>query len=267
MAMSISPMSAPINTGDYYTSHGPILSASVGFLTKNRVLPTELSYQDLFDIMLYDSKVMVETNVKLVEKGVSSPISVTMTVTGITQVDTVDLYFNGVKVATYDYNLEFVNGVLTVTGTTPENTSVIPWIDNDTEVKIVVNYTSGDTKEESTHVYAIAPIYVGLIPKWLFGTTLTYDIIQGLVDDTLINVENFDIPIYGTNTCKIIMTTSIGLDIPIHYEFTYDGVERRPFIMYPTTPHPDAGGAGILFAVDCISQTFSIYYYTQSINI
>jgi hypothetical protein len=48
--MSASPLggfglfSAPVNTGDYYTSHGPTLADDVGFVNTGRDLPAEISY-------------------------------------------------------------------------------------------------------------------------------------------------------------------------------------------------------------------------------
>jgi hypothetical protein len=68
-----------------------------------------------------------------------------------------------------------------------------------------------------------------------------------LVEGQLINIENWNVPIYGINTVKIVDVADPGTNIPIHYEFTYDGVPRYPFIMYPKDPHPEAGGTGHLY--------------------
>ncbi|GMO69722.1 MAG: hypothetical protein Nk1A_8950 [Endomicrobiia bacterium] len=50
-----------------YTSHGPTLSEDVGFVYRGRELPTQISYQDLFDIIFYDSKVELVVTPEYVE--------------------------------------------------------------------------------------------------------------------------------------------------------------------------------------------------------
>jgi hypothetical protein len=231
-----------------YIPNGPTLSEDVGFVYKGRELPNPISYQNLFDIIFYDSQILITTNKLYVEKGVKSKIDITMEIKGITLVDSVELYLNDELYGEYDFDSEFVDGKLTITNVE---------IGDDTEIKMVVLYTSEDTKDVKTNVYAVAPSYVGLLPRWLQPYNITYTILQELIDGSLVNIENFDLPIYGDsiNNQKLIKPIVPG-NIEIHNEFLYNGLSRCPFIMYPSHPHPVVGTTAQLYAMTAGAQEF-----------
>lgn len=248
-------------TGDccFYIPHGPTLSPDVGFVETGRDLPNPISYQDLFDIIFYDSQVSITVDPNLIEGGVSTEICATMKISGITAVDYVELYLNDVLYNSYDFDTEFVDGELVVCGINISET---------TEFKMVVYYKSGDIKEATDWVYAIAPIYVGLLPKWYFGSNITYEFLQKLVNGDLIDATNFNIPIYGDsdNNKKLIQLVEPG-NIEIHYKFEYDGVARHPFIMYPKNSQPSATTTAKLYEMTTPSQQFSTVDYLTDLTI
>jgi hypothetical protein len=92
-----------------------------------------------------------------------------------------------------------------------------------------------DNKTECTTIWAVAPMYIGMLPKWLFGSNLTYDLLEKLVNGDLIDAYNYDIPIWGDpkNNWKFIRPLVSGDSIIVHYDFAYDGIARHPFIAYP----------------------------------
>ncbi|GMO69718.1 MAG: hypothetical protein Nk1A_8940 [Endomicrobiia bacterium] len=114
------------------------------------------------------------------------------------------------------------------------------WVKEDTEITAKVYYKSGDTKTVTDWVYAIIPTYVGLIPYNIDPTQITYDMLAALISGGLIDAYNADLPIYGGNTEKIILPLTEG-DIKVHNEFVYDGILRRPFVMYPEDYNTAAG--------------------------
>lgn len=237
----------------YYTGHGPTESSDVGFITSGTNLTGQISYQELFDMIFYQSKVEVTTDIDRIEKGVCTPICVTMNVYGGKPVTIVELFFNESLIDTYDFLTEFVGGQKVVCGPTD-----IPNLCSATLIRMRVHYEDGSTQDATTNVSTSVASYFGLLPKWLFGTNLTYIILQQLVDHTVIDST---IPIYGGNTIKYIGEIVPGTQIPIHYDFPYDGIARHPFAFYPKS------STGKLYEMDTVSQQFNPEFYITDIPI
>ncbi|KAA6366233.1 MAG: hypothetical protein EZS28_038240, partial [Streblomastix strix] len=210
-----------------YFPHGNITAENgVGWITPDTELPESISYQDLFDLIFYNAKVEITIDDPYIEQGVDSTVCVHILITGITSdIDYIEILTNDESFGIYHVTDLDDQGKLEVCG--------IP-VDGDTVIKVVVHYLNGTTKEDEVEVTAIAPIYVGLLPKWLSAGNIDYDILQLLVNGGLIDIEEYDFPIYGDskNNWKLIQPVKVG-DIDVYNKFAYDLTARKPFIMYP----------------------------------
>jgi hypothetical protein len=209
-----------------------------------------MTYQDLFDLIFYDSNVEVSVDDPYVEEGTSTLICVDIKATGITAIDYVDVYVNGRQIAHIPYSEFSADGEYKLCNVDITETS---------EVKVIIYYTNGSTKEDIIQVSAVAPVYLGLLPSWVVVEEIDYQLLQELIsDDGLIDVERFDDPIYGdshNNEKRIVPVTADGFSI--HNEFVYDGHLRHPFIMYPVaTPEVPFE----LYEMDSSDQAFAITY-------
>jgi hypothetical protein len=211
--------------GDVYNPHGFITGNPVGWIDNQTVLPSSISYQDLFDLIFYDSNIELSINVPFIEKGVTTPVCATITATGLTDIEHVVLYKGVTIVGDYPFSDFDDQGILQVCNIDISTT---------TEFKVIIYYTEGATKEETVTVPAVAPFYYGLLPEFLVPSLLTYDDLQELVNDGIIDIENFDDPIYGdsTNNKKVIAPIEAA-DYTIHNVFEFNGERRRPFVIYP----------------------------------
>jgi hypothetical protein len=211
-----------------YIPHGHITSpTNVGWISPSTDLPNEMTYQDLFDLIFYDSNVEVSVDDPYVEEGTSTLVCVDIKATGITAIEYVEVWLNDGKIAEIPYSDFSADGEYKLCNVDITRTS---------EIKVIIYYTNGSTKEDIIEVTAVAPVYLGLLPKWLPAENLTYEILQELIsDDGLINVENYNEPIYGdaANNKKIIAPVTEEGFPNQHAEFVYNGLLRRPFIMYP----------------------------------
>lgn len=107
----------------------------------------------------------------------------------------------------------------------------------DTEFTFKVTYINGAVHEETKIVKCSIPIFIGLLPKWKFGNTVTYSYLQELCDEDGINNKFYS---KGNDVSEIVH----------NYDFTEKNLKHL-FVVVPEK-YPD------LYQMRIPSQQFDI---------
>ncbi len=190
------------------------VETTVGFVEDNSIIPTTMTFQEIMDAIFYGKSISIDVPEYIT---ITEKCPVTLCVHGSTGlIEYAELYQNGELIYTLTKD-DFENGCVTVDS--------LP-IYEDTEFTFKVIYTNGTVYEETATVKCSMPVFVGLLPKWKFGNTITMDY--------LIELENEDLE--GTQNRFIN-----GSDVMKSFTFTYkfeDPKLRHPFIVLPAS-YPD----------------------------
>lgn len=153
-----------IDRNDFmWITSGPV-EAEVGHVKEGDILAEKVSLQDIMDAIFYGKRTKL-TVPELATLGESFPI--TLCIQGsLASVEYAEIYQNDelLKIIT-KAELEESN-CITI------NSNVIK---EDSEIIAKVFYNNGSSHELSNSVKVSMPIFVGIIEKWQFGNTLTYD--------------------------------------------------------------------------------------------
>lgn len=146
-----------------WITSGPV-EAQVGMVKEGDTLASSITFQEAMDAIFYGKRVKL-TVPELSSVGESFPI--TLCIQGsLATVDYAEIWQNGKYLATITKeNLE-ESGCVTVDGSP---------IDSDSEVTAKVFYTNGSIHEVTETVSVALPVFIGIIPRWKFGNTVTYN--------------------------------------------------------------------------------------------
>ena len=187
---------------------GPIES-TVGHFEDNTPVPDTMTLQEVCDAIFYGKGICLEVPEYVI---ITHTCPVTMCIHGSTGlVSYAELYQNGELIYTLQKEA-FEEGCVTVDS--------LPLVE-DSEFTFKVYYTNGSIHEDTKIVKCYLPVFVGLLPKWKFGTTITMDYLIQLCEEDSKGTQNRFLN-YG----KDLKTFSFK------YNFT-DPQLRHPFIVLP----------------------------------
>lgn len=170
-----------------WKTSGPVLT-TVGFVEDNTELPSEMTMQEILDSIFYGAKISIDVTdgVQIGEK-----VDVTVCIHGGVRTDSITLY-QGDEILEQFTDVDFSEGCVTVESNP---------ITEDTVFKFVVLYTNGLEQKVEATVKAIAPTFIGLLPKWKFGNTITFEYLQELSNEDKVNNKFYNV---GDNIESII---------------------------------------------------------------
>ena len=146
-----------------WITSGPV-EAQVGMVKEGDTLASSITFQEAMDAIFYGKRVKL-TVPELSSVGESFPI--TLCIQGsLATVDYAEIWQNGKYLATITKEDLEESGCVTVDG--------LP-IDSDSEVTAKVFYTNGSIHEVTETVSVALPVFIGIIPRWKFGNTVTYN--------------------------------------------------------------------------------------------
>ena len=146
-----------------WITSGPV-EAQVGMVKEGDTLASSITFQEAMDAIFYGKRVKL-TVPELSNIGESFPI--TLCIQGsLATVDYAEIWQNGKYLATITKEDLEESGCVTVDG--------LP-IDSDSEVTAKVFYTNGSIHEVIETVSVALPVFIGIISRWKFGNTITYN--------------------------------------------------------------------------------------------
>lgn len=145
-----------------WITSGPVES-TVGHVEDNTPVPEKMTFQEVMDAIFYGKGVTLTIPDYVT---ITEPFPITVCVHGSTGlINYAEIWQNGEVIYTLKRE-DFENGCVTVDG--------LP-LTEDAEVTFKVYYTNGAVHEETKLVRCYLPVFVGLLPKWQFGNTITMD--------------------------------------------------------------------------------------------
>lgn len=209
-----------------WKTSGPIES-TVGHFEDNTEVPETMTFQEVCDAVFYGKAISIHVPdyVTIGQQG-----DITVCVRGSAGlISYAELYQEDKLIYTFQSE-DFENGCVTVNS--------LP-IYEDTEFTFRVYYTNNAIHEVSDIVKCSLPVFVGLLPKWKSGNTITMDYLIQLQTEDVNGTQNRFLD-YGNDLQSITF----------YYEFT-DTSLRHPFIVLPEN-YPD------LKSITTSSQNFGI---------
>lgn len=171
-----------------WKTSGPA-QVTVGFIESEAPMPIEMSFQETMDAIFY-GKVVEVTSLPITAIG-STP-EVNMFVRGTGLVSQAYLYQNDELIGTFN-RYDFESGQCKV--------NAKPILE-DTEFRFQVEFYNGPSLSATWKTKVSYGVFVGLLPKWVFGSVVTYDYLMSLVDeDPYNNIMSGDYSEY-TSTIK-----------------------------------------------------------------
>lgn len=239
-----------------WITSGPT-EATVGNIEINTKLPDTMSIQEVLDAIFYGKGISLAVPEYV---NIGDEIPVTICIHGSSALlDRAELLRDGVLVASY-YREDFEKGCISTD---------LDIIQKDTEITFQAYYINGATYEEIKLVKASLPIFVGLLPKWKFGSTISYKYLEELQQKDGDNNIFYSI---GDNIRKLIHT----------FNFRDIGLQH-PFVVIPVT-YPNLTQMSIMsqqFGVDAFDvidmiplqvpnttkdPIYKIYIYKQALS-
>lgn len=241
-----------------WITSGPVES-TVGHVEDNTPMPESMTLQEVCDAIFYGKGICLEVPEFVV---ITETCPITMCIHGSTGlIEYAELYQNGELIYTLQKEA-FEDGCVTVNS--------LPLYE-DSEFTFKVYYTNGAVHEETKPVKCYLPVFVGLLPKWKFGSTVTMDYLIQLCREDSKGTQNRFLN-YG----KDLKTFTFK------YNFT-DPQLRHPFIIVPAAyPNLDtmvtksqSFGTDAFDVIDMIPLSvpgvekdiiFKIYIYRQALS-
>ena len=208
-----------------WKTSGPVES-TVGHVEDNTPLPEVMTLQEILDAIFYGKGISLEAPDSAI---INTTCDITMCIHGsLALVGYVELYQND-QVILVLKGEDFEEGCIT--------TKSLP-ISKDTEFTFKVYYSNGSAHEDTKTVYCVLPIFVGLLPKWKFGNTITMEYLEELEKEDTEGTQN-----------RFIAKKETIQGFSFKYQFK-DSQLKHPFIVIPSS-YPD------LEAMITKSQSFS----------
>lgn len=196
-----------------WITSGPVES-TVGHVEDNTPVPETMTFQEIMDAIFYGKGICLEVPDYVI---ITETCPVTMCIHGSTGlIQYAELYQNGELIYTLE-GKDFENGCVTVDS--------LPLFD-DAEFTFKVFYTNGSMHEVTEIVKCYMPVFVGLLPKWKFGNTVTMDYLIELCKEDTEGTQNRFLN-YGKDLTSFTFK----------YQFQ-DPKLRHPFVVLPAD-YPD----------------------------
>lgn len=196
-----------------WKTSGPVES-TVGHVEDNTPVPDEMTLQEVCDAIFYGKGICLEVPEYVT---ITQTCPVTMCIHGsIGLVEYAELYQNGELIYTLQKE-QFEDGCVTVDS--------LP-LYKDAEFTFKVYYTNGAVHEVTEIVKCYLPVFVGLLPKWKYGNTITMDYLIQLCNEDPDGTQNRFLN-YGDDLKSFTFK----------YQFE-DAKLRHPFVVLPES-YPD----------------------------
>ena len=193
-----------------WVTSGPVES-TVGHVDDNTPVPDKMSFQEIMDAIFYGKSLSI-TVPEYVVIGEKCPI--TLCIHGQTAtIDFVELYQDDEVLYVFTRE-DFKDGCITV-----ESLPIL----KDTEFRFKVYYTNETSLEETAFTKCTYPSFIGLLPKWKFGNTITMEYLRELASEDINKTQNQFININPDIT-----------SVSFRYEFK-DSELKHPFLVVPVT--------------------------------
>lgn len=195
-----------------WITSGPVQS-TVGHVDDNTLLAKTVTLQEIMDAIFYGKG--IEINVpKLGTLGDS--VDVEICVHGsLAELEHAELYQNGELIASFTKE-QFEESPCIIVKSKP--------ITEDTEFVFKVFYVNGSSHEADAWTKVALPVFVGLLPKWKFGNTVSYNYLLELYKEDPVNNQFYDL---GKNLTSI----------KHNYQFT--DTKWRHFMVAVPADYPD----------------------------
>lgn len=153
-----------------WKTSGPV-ETTVGFIEDNSEVPTEMTLQEVMDAIFYGKSIHL-TVPEYVSSGKKADLTVCIhgSLASITEAI---LYQDGQPIRVFDIE-DFESGCVTLES--------LP-ITEDSILVFRVTYINGAILEEEATIRCSLPIFVGLLPKWKFGNTITMEYLEELTQE------------------------------------------------------------------------------------
>lgn len=158
-----------------WITSGPVQS-TVGHVDDNTEVPEVMTLQEIMDAIFYGTGISLEIPDFVV---ITESCPITMCVRG-GLIQYAELYQDGELIYTFQKE-DFENGCITVDSKP---------IFKDSEFTFKVYYPNGSSHEETKIVNCYMPVFVGLLPKWKFGNTVTMDYLIELCKEDSEGTQN-----------------------------------------------------------------------------
>lgn len=158
-----------------WITSGPV-EATVGMVKEGDVLANSVTLQEALDAIFYGKRVKL----KVPEySNIGDPFPITLCIQGsLATVIYAEVYQDGQYITTISKEQLEESSCVTIDG--------LP-IQKDSEIAVKVFYTNGSIHEISETVKVSLPVFVGKIPVFKFGNTLTYNELQELSLEDSVN--------------------------------------------------------------------------------
>lgn len=158
-----------------WITSGPVQS-TVGHIDDNTEVPEVMTLQEIMDAIFYGTGISLEIPDYVV---ITESCPITMCVRG-GLIQYAELYQDGELIYTFQKE-DFEDGCVTVDSKP---------LFKDTEFTFKVYYPNGSSHEETKIVNCYMPVFVGLLPKWKFGNTVTMDYLIELCKEDSEGTQN-----------------------------------------------------------------------------
>ena len=192
-----------------WITSGPV-EATVGQVEDNTILPNVMTMQEILDAIFYGKSISINVPEYVV---ITKKCPVTLCIHGSTAlVQVAQLFQNGKLIYTFTGD-DFKNGCVTV-----DSESLL----EDTKFVFKVTYTNGAIHEETATVKCYMPVFVGLLPKWKFGNTITMDYLIKLCEEDTEGTQN-----------RFLNQADPSLN-SVTFKYVFEDAQlRHPFVVIP----------------------------------
>ena len=241
-----------------WITSGPVES-TVGHLEDKTPVPPTMTLQEIMDAIFYGQGICLEVPDYVI---ISESCDITACIHGsLGMVEYAEIYQNGELIYTL-YKEDFEDGCVTIKS--------LPLLE-DTEFTFKVYYTNGSMHEVSKTVKCYMPVFVGLLPKWKFGSNVTMDYLIQLCREDIEGTQN-----------RFLNQGKELTSFTFKYKFQ-DPKLRHPFIVSPSsypsltsmTTNSQRFGIDAFDVIDMIPMRvpgvdrdiiFKIYIYRQALS-
>lgn len=195
-----------------WITSGPVIG-SAGLVEVGTQFANTLTLQEVMDAIFYGKGL----NIIAPKLGtIGESVDVEICVQGsLAELDHAELYQNGKLIATFTKK-QFEEQPCIIVQSEP--------ITEDTEFVFKAVYVNGSTHQVEAWTKVALPVFVGLLPKWKFGNTVSYDYLLQLHKEDPVNNDFYDL---GKNL------------VNVQHTFSFTDTNWKHFILAIPADYPD----------------------------
>lgn len=193
-----------------WITSGPV-EATVGRLEETTPVPNTMTLQEVCDAIFYGKSISISVPEYVT---ITKTCPITLCIHGSTAlIQIAELLQNDELIYSFTKD-DFKDGCITVDSKA---------LTEDATFTFRVSYTNGSVHEETATVKCYMPVFVGLLPKWKTGSTITMDYLIQLCDEDTEGTQNRFI--------------NQGEDLKaITFKYVFEDADlRHPFVVIPET--------------------------------